>query len=261
MYIPFIVTLLVLERNHKQKMKPAKIIFYIALSVFLKCVLNGFEIITTSLAALVCPIVYYFFLEKRKFIDFVFFTAKVTIFSALAGILEMLLLITQIRAVKGSFASGINHIILSYQRRTEITDDSLFAYYSSPLRLLTKYLKGNAFELGFLPEGTRPFWFVSLFSIMALGGALVYWLGSKLSEALRRRNMALLLTFVFSILAPLSWLLIFRQHSANHFHLDYIVWYVPFAIFGFLVIGEGVSLILYRLGINKKAYYKESSDG
>lgn len=256
MYIPFVTALLVLERNHKKKMKPARIIFYIALSVFLKCALNGFEIITTSLVALVCPIVYYFFLEKRKFVDFVSFTAKVTIFSALAGILEMFLLVTQIRAVKGSYASGIDHIITSYQRRTEIADDSMFAYYASPFKLLSKYLRGNAFEWGFLPEGRRPFWFVSLFAIMVVASALIYCLGRKLNDTLRRRNMALLLTFAFSILAPLSWLLIFRQHSANHFHLDYIVWYVPFALFGFLIIGECVSLILSRLGVRVKIYNK-----
>lgn len=253
-YVPFVATLLVLERNHKKKMKPGIIIFYIALSVFIKCMLNGFEVITTSLVALVCPIVYYFFLEKRRFMDFVFFSAKVTLFSALAAVLEMLLLITQIRAVKGSFAAGVNHIISSYQKRTAITDDSAYVYFASPFNLLRKYFKGNAFEWGFLSEGAKPFWFIGLFAVMGLAGTLVYWLGKKLSEPLRRRNLALLLTFTFSILAPLSWLIIFRQHSANHFHLDYIVWYVPFALFGFLIIGECISLLLYRMGIGTKSY-------
>lgn len=243
-YIPFVTTLLVLERNHKKRIPPAKIIFYIALSVFIKCVLNGFEIITTSMVALVCPIVYYFFLEKKRLIDFIYFSAKVTVFSAVAAFAEMLLLITQIRAVKGSFGTGIEHIVHSYLRRTTITDDSSFIYYASPVNLLHKYLKGNAFEWGFLPQGSKPFWFIGFFTIMIVAAGWIFWAGRKLSQPFRRRNLALLLTFIFSALAPLSWLIIFRQHSANHFHLDYIVWYVPFALFGFLVIGESISLII-----------------
>lgn len=254
MYIPFVVTLLVLERNYKHKMSTTRIIFYIALSVFVKCVFNGFEIITTSLVAIICPIVFYYYLEKKKFIDFILFSAKVTFFSILAVVLEMLLLIVQVRCVKGTFWAGIEHIIISYQVRTQIAGDSIFAYYNSYPNLLRKYLKDNAFEWGFLPDGSKPFFFVFLFILMAIMGACVYFLSRGLTGLFRRRNTALLLTSAFSILAPMSWLIIFKQHSANHFHLDYIVWYVPFALYGFLVIGEFVSLLLYRLGFNKKAY-------
>lgn len=253
MYVPFVATLLILERNHKKPMKTSLVIFYIALSVFVKCVLNGFEIITTSMVALVCPIVYYYFLEKKKFLDFVLFSAKVTVSSVIAIFIEMLLLITQVRAVKGTYMAGIDHIIKSYKIRTEIGDGGL-SYYDSYPNLLRRYFKGNAFEWGFLSENSKPFFFGFLFAIMFLAGAGVYLMSRAIDELQKRRNLSLLLTFMFSILAPLSWLIIFKQHSANHFHLDYIVWYVPFALFGFLVIGEFVSLLATKFGFNKKTY-------
>ncbi|MEY4243606.1 MAG: hypothetical protein RLZZ245_1191, partial [Verrucomicrobiota bacterium] len=41
------------------------------------------------------------------------------------------------------------------------------------------------------------------------------------------KKKALAITSAYSILAPLSWLLLAKAHSAHHFHLNFILWYLP----------------------------------
>jgi hypothetical protein len=41
----------------------------------------------------------------------------------------------------------------------------------------------------------------------------------------------------YSILAPLSWLVVFRQHATEHFALDQIVWVMPFVLYGAALVG------------------------
>lgn len=251
MYIPFVVSLLVLERNEHIPMKTAKVILYLSLGVFAKCVFDGFEFITTSLVAMIAPVVYYSFLKKEKLTSFIFFSAKVTLASIFAVLLQMIMLVLQICSVKGTLRAGVEHIVHSYERRTQMGIEVASSDYNY-LNLFKKYIKGNAFELGFLPETTFRFYFVYLFAFIGGAALVVYCLAKGLNDVCRRKNIALLLTTVFSVLAPLSWLIIFKQHSANHPHLDYIVWYLPFLLYGFLVIGQSVTLLLSRLGIVNK---------
>ncbi len=46
-----------------------------------------------------------------------------------------------------------------------------------------------------------------------------------------------ILIFLVSVLAPLSWFVIFKAHSYLHAHLNFIVWQLPFAILGFAMCG------------------------
>jgi hypothetical protein len=41
----------------------------------------------------------------------------------------------------------------------------------------------------------------------------------------------------FSLLAPLSWFVIFKAHSYIHTHMNFIVWQMPFTFFGFAACG------------------------
>ena len=56
----------------------------------------------------------------------------------------------------------------------------------------------------------------------------------------RRQNIALIWTTWFSILAPLSWYVIFKAHSYIHTHMSFLLWQMPFMFFGFAVFGAAV---------------------
>lgn len=54
------------------------------------------------------------------------------------------------------------------------------------------------------------------------------------------RYRALILTTWFSIFAPLSWFVIFKAHSYIHTHMSFLLWQMPFTLFGFAVIGAAI---------------------
>jgi hypothetical protein len=50
-----------------------------------------------------------------------------------------------------------------------------------------------------------------------------------------------------SILAPLSWFIIFKAHSYIHTHMNYIVWQMPFVLFGSALCGVVLAGVLRDL--------------
>ena len=56
----------------------------------------------------------------------------------------------------------------------------------------------------------------------------------------RQHYIALIWTTWFSILAPLSWFVIFKAHSYIHTHMSFLLWQMPFTFFGFAVFGSVV---------------------
>ncbi|WP_194202391.1 hypothetical protein [Dysgonomonas sp. GY617] len=254
-YIPFVTMLLVLEYSNKVKrVSSKKILLYLFLSVFAKCVFNGYEFISTALVSAVCPIIFYSFLEGQKLKPFLLFFAKASITAVVAVALQIMMLIVQIRSVTGSFSVAINYIITSYTRRSFSADDA-FAHYPYSL-IFKRYLKGNAFNSDFLSQYSIVIYFAYLILAVVVLGGVVYYLSRGLDEARKRLNITLLVTAAVSSVAPLSWFIVFKQHSANHFHLDYIVWYMPFLLLGFIIIGEGISLMLNKLGLYNRGLIK-----
>ena len=56
--------------------------------------------------------------------------------------------------------------------------------------------------------------------------------------------MALSIALWFSLLAPVSWMIIFKGHSYIHTHMNFITWHMPFALLGFGLVGAFLSLLL-----------------
>ena len=55
-----------------------------------------------------------------------------------------------------------------------------------------------------------------------------------------RGPYALIIATWFSILAPLSWFVVFKAHSYSHLQLNAIVWQMPFTFFGAAITGLAV---------------------
>ena len=58
--------------------------------------------------------------------------------------------------------------------------------------------------------------------------------------AQQQQHIALIWTAWFSILAPLSWYVIFKAHSFIHTHMSFLLWQMPFTFFGFAVFSAAV---------------------
>ena len=57
----------------------------------------------------------------------------------------------------------------------------------------------------------------------------------------------MVITTCFSILAPLSWFIIFKTHSYVHTEMNYITWYIPFCLFGFGILGIVITRLIQKL--------------
>ena len=102
---------------------------------------------------------------------------------------------------------------------------------------LNNYLSiSNSFVSNFLLK-VRYVYLIVLFIVMSV---LLFLRSKKMMAERRQHYIALIWTTWFSILAPLSWFVIFKAHSFIHTHMSFLLWQMPFTFFGFAVFGATV---------------------
>ena len=250
-YLPMIVVLYLLKRHrvpsNRQFIKFGILIF---ISVFIKCFINGFEYITTTLVMMVTPCIYYAVLDKWSRHQYMKWTLAVVGGSSVAIFLSLTLLCFQIGAAKQGFMDGVAHVIYSFGKRTHGEAQGFPEVYAASLDagtigVVVTYVNGiffdlnnylstaNSFVSNFLLK-IRYYYLIVLFIVMS---ALLLWRGNA---ERRHHYIALICTTWFSILAPLSWFVIFKAHSYIHTHMSFLLWQMPFTFFGFAVLGCAV---------------------
>lgn len=225
-------------------------------TVFIMCLFTGFAYITTSLIMTVVPLVYYGILEKWGFRKICGVGRAVALGVGLAIFLTLSILCLQIASIKGSFSDGINHIAYSLLSRTHASSINMPAEYmgareakslqASTRDVLAIYLKTGIYfdinnyiysESPITTEYVRKIRYSYLIVMFLLASGIVLFVRIGESNENRRKNLALLGTTWFSVLAPLSWLVIFKAHSYIHTHMNHVVWQMPFVFFGFALCG------------------------
>jgi hypothetical protein len=251
-YLPLVMVLYYLQRaGGTANLRPLRYVAVVFLAVLVKCFFNGYEYITTTLIAMVVPYVYFSLRDKtgwRKLTGGLLISAGA---SVLAVLFSMAALCFQIAAVRGSFLQGVEHIVFSLLRRS-YADPQLFpadyaaSLTASPLDVVFTYLKGIFFDLNNYLRAPndwianfifqiRYLYLILLFA--AASAALLILLKSKSAAALRPAGAALVGALWFSLLAPLSWLILFKAHSYVHTFMNNLVWQMPFTLLGFAVCG------------------------
>ena len=161
--------------------------------------------------------------------------------------------VSQIGAVKGGFMEGIAHVIWSFGKRTYGEAGDYPAVYAASLEagtigVVITYMNGIFFDLNnYLSQANsfvsnfllkvRYVYLIVLFMAMSV---LLFLRSKKITAERRQQNIALIWTTWFSILAPLSWYIIFKAHSYIHTHMSFLLWQMPFTFFGFAVFGAAV---------------------
>ena len=260
-YLPMIVVMYYLKRHsvpaNRQFLKFGVLIF---ISVFIKCFINGFEYITTTLIMMMVPCVYYAILDKWSRQQCVKWTLAAGLGSGVAIFFGLIMLCFQIGAVKGGFMDGFDHVIWSFGKRTYGEAQNFPPIYAASLEagtigVVITYMNGVFFDLNnYLPD-TNPFISnvllkVRYFYLIVLFMGMSVLVFLRIREEQRQRTMALIWTMWFSILAPLSWYVIFKAHSYIHTHMSFLLWQMPFTLFGFAVLGAAV----IALGKQKKEH-------
>jgi len=261
-YLPMVVAIHYLKRNNAST--NSQLITFgilVFITIFIKCLFNGYEYITTTLIMMMVPFVYYSILNKLSFRRFFRGLITAALGSCLAILLSFSILCFQIASIKGNLLDGVNHIVYSLQKRTHADSHNFPSIYASSLEsstttVVVKYLKGTFFDANNYLSSSNPFVRRLLFKIRYLYLIFLFLIMSVFLYSRRNRYvsekegqscLALIFATWFSILAPLSWFIVFKAHSYIHTHMNYIVWQMPFIFFGFAVCGLAVKSVLSDL--------------
>jgi hypothetical protein len=263
-YLP-LVTVAYYLKFKKLPVTRKKLIWFgilIFVVVFIKFLFNGYEFNTTAAVMMAVPIVYYCILERVNWRQLANISLTAILSTLLAVLVSFVILCIQIGSVEGSFSKGIDHIIFSFQKRTYADPQTLPSQYSnslkaSPISVLFTYLDGVYVDLNnffsapnkFVSESLYKIKYWYLIVLFAIASVFLYF-SRKRPFYKERINLVLVCATWFSILAPLSWYIIFKSHAYIH-KFDTIVWQMPFTFLGFAVCGLAFKNIL--LDLNHRA--------
>lgn len=261
-YLPMVAVLWILRW---QRTSAGRHAFSCGLMVFLgllfKYFVNGFEYITTTLVMALVPFVYEGILAKGRGRVSLARLGAAALGAGLAIALALLALAVQVATVKGSLREGFGHVAYSFQKRTHADPKTLPAAYQKSLEARTwpvvrTYLDGTFFSLerwrwlqtaakaARLPTKVTYSFLAGLFLVASIVALLPRkrWI----ARGRWRSVLALVAATWFSLLAPLSWFVVFKAHSYIHTHMNYIVWQMPFTILGFAVCGLAARSLFLR---------------
>lgn len=257
-YLPLLAISFLL---HVQKSRREYVVtFRFAMIVFLlalvKILFSGFEFITSGLLMMTVPLIYYAVLDQWEWKSFLRGLVNMGMGLAASVVAGLLILGFQIKTAAGSYKLALEHIVFSWRNRTYGNDvlttgvaKSFGEVIGETLDLLEMYLNGHAFSLStrypvpsaFLTDllDGRYLYLIALFAAASAMLVFVYRHSRVTSD--RRAALALIAASWYSILSTFSWLVIFRDHARGHTLLDFIVWQMPFTLYGFAMIGFSLS--------------------
>ena len=257
-YLPMIVVMYFLKRSRDPANRQfIRFGILISISVFIKCFINGFEYITTTLVMMTVPCVYYAVLDKWSRHQCMKGTLAAISGSGVAIFFGLILLCFQIGAAKDGFSDGVEHVVYSLGKRTHGEVQNFPEVYAASLEagtvgVVITYAQGVFFDFNNYISLTNAFVSNFLLKIRYVYLIVLFILGSILlflrsTPERRQHYIALIWTTWFSILAPLSWYVIFKAHSYIHTHMSFLLWQMPFTFFGFAVFGAAVIALTNRL--------------
>ena len=212
----------------------------ILISVFVKCFINGYEYMTTTLFMMMVPFIYYAIVDRWRAHQFLKLSLAAVSSSCVAIFLSLALLCFQIGSVKGNFQDGVAHVVYSFGKRTHGDAQSFPPQYAasleaSTIEVVTTYIEGAFFEPR--SQVSRALFKVRYSYLIIAFIVMSIFLFFRGDEKRRQHRIALICATWFSILAPLSWYVIFKAHSFIHTHMNYLLWQMPFTFFGFAICG------------------------
>lgn len=251
-YLPVTFLSFFLKRYEDKQEYPSSvtimIVFFLSL---VKILFSGFEFITSSLLMFAVPFVYYAVLNKwgwNLFLRRMLGLGVSLMSSVMAG---LLILGLQIRSVLGNYQDVLNYLIFTWNKRTYGHDALLGSPSAASLNPVRKelgvwgtYLNGYAFSLSthlrinsFILKDIVDGQYLFLIILFVLA-TIIFLIAHPPSEktVTSRTGVALIIAFWFSILGPLSWFVVFRDHT-QHTLLDFIVWQMPYTLYGFALVG------------------------
>jgi hypothetical protein len=266
-YLPMLAVMYFLKYKRTPKLDLIRFGVLVSVTVFAKCFFNGYEYITTALVMMTVPFTYYSILDRVDIKQFMKGAVAIITGTSVAILVSIVILILQIGLAEGNAAGGVKHLASTFEKRTYGDTSDFNSEFSASLEASTfgvvrNYINGSYLKIR--PNGDasdspkaesvieiRYSYLIVSFVVMSLL-AIFAWTRNKSIEQ-RQQDIALVAATWFSILAPLSWFIIFKSHSYIHTHVNFVVWQMPFTLFGFAVWG-----VVIKRGIDKVTNLKRT---
>lgn len=249
-YLPFLAAAYLLAVSARTGSYHAVSIYLILFAATLtRILLSGFDLMTTGLIMSTVPIVFYGISEKWGWKTFFERFIKISIALSIATFAGLTIMSAQIAAAEG----GIGNVFTYIENRFGSHFAGNSEYYISGgieatrigvIEVTTKYLLMPAINIPLPGEDTQVLYWhlVVLFAVFTA----LYFLFQKKREGHPRKAIALIVTTWYSILAPLSWIILFRPHSIIHTHVNTMGWQMPFTLLGFALCGYVITDLFRR---------------
>ena len=240
-YTPFLAGAYVLADATKRgeyRARRIHIILYIAMLV--KVLFSGFDLTTTVLVMATVPFVFYAIYQRWELKTFLLRMINVGLVLLVGTVTGLIVLGAQIIAEAGSVSFAYTYLL---QRFTSHTGGD-YEYFdaAAPVRkihimeVLPKYLLMPAIDLPRFGIHILYWHVIVVFALFTLIFIFNHRIKGDLWQ-LSRKSLALMAATWYSMLAPLSWYVIFRPHAFIHTHVNTMGWQMPFTLLGFAFCG------------------------
>ena len=242
-YFPFVASVFLLgNAAKKNKFSKKQVYGVLFLATLLKVLFTGFEMITTVLIMTTVPFVFYAINDRwgwKVFVERVFKLGSVLLVAAMSG---MAVLAMQIAANSGGIMGAVKYILNTFYKRAAGNPENYKDLLAESMRanvftVLGKYLGINAFNT----QTQALIWQAQYWQLVVIFifFTIVFIVKYRIKKGLKMPNngLALVIATWYSIIAPLSWYIIFKPTSYIHTFLFPMAWQMPFVLMGFALCG------------------------
>ena len=237
---PLLTTYLLAEAENKNNFESKKIYSVIFITVLMKIVLSGFDFVTTVLVMTTVPFIFFSIYHKwdwKLLLERLIKTGLVLLSATLTG---LLILSLQIITSTGDLQSAGSHIFdrlaIYTIENPAIFDEVEASGKISALAVTASYFIIPAITVH-LQSATVQVLYWHLVLVFLLFSTTFFLRHRLTDQVFPMRGIALAAATWYSLLAPLSWFVIFKKHSFIHTHVNPVVWQMPFTLLGLALCG------------------------
>lgn len=199
-------------------------------AVFFKS-LSGYEYLSSILIAMVLPFIYSS-IATSQYKNNGYKILLISICSISGFICSLIIHFLQLAHYFKSFDSAKSAISNTILKRTHGNLSNVDSVYHESLSaniidVVELYYNGS-YHIG---DGLDIKQSSLLFLFCAASLCLV------ILDKAKRKSLALTISFIISLLAPISWYTLAKGHSFIHTHMNHILWNIPTNLIGFLIVG------------------------
>lgn len=251
-YLPLTLSIYYLAKaSHHNKTLSTRTYLMLYLAILAKILFSGFDLITVVLVMTTVPLIYFSIRDRWAFKIFFerFFKIGGTLIAAtLSG---LAILFAQVVASEKSLARAFDHIFGRVNAYTVfyLADNPIIDSENLDLNvihIIARYLAMPAITIQYGEFAMQILHWHLMVLFLAVTIYYVVANYNRKNDSHVDRGFALAGATWYSLMAPLSWFLVFKRHSYFHTHINTIGWQMPFTLLGFTLCGYVLQSILKR---------------